>query len=64
MPHELVVRLLSELAAARATIGASYDRLWPSDSKRDVEPRDETAPSREGKPLPRRGDADSASDAG
>jgi hypothetical protein len=32
MPHELVAKLLSELAAARATIAASYDKLWPANA--------------------------------
>jgi hypothetical protein len=30
MPHELVARVLAEMAAARAAIGASYQRLWPA----------------------------------
>jgi hypothetical protein len=53
MPHELVARLLSELAAARATIAASYDRLWPSSSEAgDAEARDETALGRDCEPPP------------
>jgi hypothetical protein len=30
---ELIARLLNELAAARASIAASYLRLWPSERR-------------------------------
>jgi hypothetical protein len=54
MPHELVVRLLSELAAARATIAASYDKLWPAGpTAKDAAPRDEMAARDEPEPRAR-----------
>lgn len=53
MPHELVARLLSELAAARATIAASYDKLLPSSAESgDVEARDEPAVGRDAESPP------------
>jgi hypothetical protein len=54
MPHELVARLLSELAAARATIAASYDKLWPEGSAaKDAARRDELAAREEPEPRTR-----------
>jgi hypothetical protein len=54
MAHELVARLLSELAAARATIAASYDKLWPAGTTpAEAMSRDETAPGHEPHPPTR-----------
>lgn len=49
MEHtQLIARLLNELAAARASVAASYQRLWPSEGRGQLDPSAASA----GKTLP------------
>jgi hypothetical protein len=56
----LVERLLSEVAAARAAIAASYERLWPAAERTlqapQADERHQPDASRDDRPAPMPGD--------